>query len=648
MKKVVLAILTTLVVGALFVMRKVLTTRIELPPPYSGIAIYTTLPNSNELLVLQGGPSVEREIDLGTEIKSIAVGSPGFVFAVGATGVQGIDANSGVVTSLPASLGSINAVVCHPDGQTLFALGETSGQSPGFVKVFDLASQTVVATISLPIVPTIGALSLDGKLLYVSSPLVSTISVIDWGAASVKKSIPDPGAPRQIVASPTGLAVYVLHAAAVYNGEGTVGIIDPTSNTLTTKLLPGAMNPTSLAVNPAGDRIFVTSAKSHEVVSYNATTFARVFGTKTGANPVSVAISKDASLSYVLNGYGLNLLSIINPTDGEILDAIPLGRQYRSFLLDSDGQRAYALSLDNKVLVTHRNWLTSGRELARIPTGTFPAFLAVHLPTHRAYVANVYGKSITVVDVVSRSVVETIPLDRYPAQIILNAAGTRLYGAGFGTGTIGSRSVWALDLSTKVLTGIPLEGVPGGLALNEQESLLFVTLPDERKLVAISTATYATQRYQLDIGQYPVDVIVAPSPKGTELTNRRGGEVVYVANESRGLAPSGSISVFNAVLPLQLRETVWTLQPRQLLPSGNARSVYILYFEGVGEMHSTGLTPGPLDAIRMALSPDGTRIYLTSNSALLSQRTPPVQAPFNDKPSPLASGITGSFGIVVR
>ncbi len=100
------------------------------------------------------------------------------------------------------------AIVADGLGQRLYIAEATAGQ----VAVFDINTQKVASTIRVPAEPTGLALTRDGAFLYVTCGGVKgTVCVIDTRAAKVLRTWPAGHTPTAPVLSPDGKSLYVCH-----------------------------------------------------------------------------------------------------------------------------------------------------------------------------------------------------------------------------------------------------------------------------------------------------------------------------------------------------------------------------------------------------------------------------------------------------
>ncbi|MDF3077688.1 MAG: Phosphoesterase family protein [Sphingobacteriaceae bacterium] len=140
---------------------------------------------------------------------------------------------------------------------------KTGVASSGTVSVIDLASRKVTKEIRVQLHPSGMALSPDGALLYVANANSDAISVISTASDKVVKNInPKPlpdlpfgSAPNALTVSGDGNTLYVANG-----GNNVVAVIDLKKNQVK-GLIPTGWYPGAVALNKAGDRLFVANIK---------------------------------------------------------------------------------------------------------------------------------------------------------------------------------------------------------------------------------------------------------------------------------------------------------------------------------------------------------------------------------------------------
>ena len=169
-------------------------------------------------------------------------------------------------------------------------------------------------------------------------------------------------------------------------GDGTVSVIDTTTNTVVATVVTGVLSIEGLAVSPDGTRVYVANCDSDSV---------SVIDTATNTVGVTIAVGTFAE------GVALN----------------------------PSGTRVYVtnrFSDDVSVIDTTSNTVT-----ATISAGTGPYGVAVNPAGTRVYVANSGSDSVSVIDTATDTVVTTVSLGAgaSPTGVAVTPDGTRVYVA---------------------------------------------------------------------------------------------------------------------------------------------------------------------------------------------------------------------------
>lgn len=187
-----------------------------------------------------------------------------------------------------------SSLVVSPDGTRLY-VNASIYPSPGyFVQVLDTDSGATVATIPLN-VPQSGsglAIAPDGKRLYVTNQALngSNVKVIDLPSNTVIATVPLPTVPRGIDVTPDGQFAYVsvqeAHAAAA---------ISTATNTVVATV-PAGTRPTGMRVLPNGTRAFAVSQHFITVIGTATNTS---IGTISAFLPRAIDFTPDSTTGVV-------------------------------------------------------------------------------------------------------------------------------------------------------------------------------------------------------------------------------------------------------------------------------------------------------------------------------------------------------------
>ena len=254
---------------------------------------------------------------LNGSFPSVAV-NPNGVYAYATSGVlpgntQGIvvvaTATNTVQTNISLPDGaSANAVAISPDGNVGYIASASGAPS---VYQFDANTNALVGPpIALPAgnyVRTGMAVSGDGAYLYVSNAANGTVSVIDTTTNSLlPDSITVGGNPGAMAVSPDGQ--YLIVTQVPNNNPNSVSVIDTTTNTVTTQITVGN-GPAGVAFNPiaSASRAYVTNSNDSTMSIIDTQNWTVISTVPTGAggdDTLGVAITPDGANVYLANFSG--------------------------------------------------------------------------------------------------------------------------------------------------------------------------------------------------------------------------------------------------------------------------------------------------------------------------------------------------------
>ncbi|MGY4711169.1 Ig-like domain-containing protein [Mycolicibacterium sp. CBM1] len=349
-------------------------------------------------------------LEIGESVGGDVVG------VVGATDADG-DPLRYIVTEGP----KFGTVVVDADGSYTYtpgvALARDGGGDTFTVEVRDIGNRLLSrpGVISVPVEVTVGggdavglggapygvAMSVDGTRAYVTDTDNNRVSVIDIATRAAVGSIP-------VGKSPWGIAIagdgrgYVVNSA-----DGTVSVIDTTTNTALGALYVGN-SPTSVAVTTDGSRVYVTNTNDNTVAIIDTTSYQRTF-VDVGNNPFGIAVA--GNRVFVTNESD-DTVSVIDTTTNTVIATIAVG----------DHPTGVAVGGDRVVVANAGSSSVDG-------DGTVSVIDAGTLET--------IGEQIAVGD--------------FPANVVVDADGTRAYVSDFNRGTVS-----VVDLQSGELTGAPI------------------------------------------------------------------------------------------------------------------------------------------------------------------------------------------------
>jgi len=278
--------------------------------------------------------------------------------------------------------------------------------------------------------------------------------------------------------------------------------------------------------SPAGGLLVVANQKEHTLVVVDPENRRELAKISVGVNGHEVIVSQDGRFAYVPI-YGN--AGVGRPgTDGSTIDVIDL--QARKLAATIDLGKPLRPHLANAVGVID----PSTRKLvAEIPTGEPQShMLVLSLDGHRGYTANVSAGSVSVLDLVKRNLLATIPVAKSVQRISISPDGLRI----FTHDQDAPRIAVIATATNKITNWIELPDVAYASA----------PTPDGRWLLAVSLG--ANRLHVVDLRTLKVVRSLEVPERSSEILIRPGGEIAYVSGTG-----AGKIAV------LDLRS--WIMQP---------------------------------------------------------------------------------------
>jgi YVTN family beta-propeller protein len=309
--------------------------------------------------------------------------------------------------------------------------------------------------------------------------------------------------------------------------SGDISVIDAASNKVITTI-PAGDQPSSIAVTPNGESLYVVNNSSAATVSAISTLTNQLVATvKVGNTPAGVAITPDGLTAYVTNE-GANNVSVISTRSNTVTATIPVGSAPDGIAITPNGQFAYVVNNgSSNVSVIN---IATNAVVANIPVGSDARAVAISPDGARAFVANTGSNTVSIIDTSSNSVTATVPTaGTGPGAVAFTPDGKSAYVA-LG----GSNSVAVLDATTGNLKGeIAVDQQPLAIAISPDGNFVYVANGNSNDVSVIATATNSL------VATIPVD----SRPAGialTPVTTQTAGSVAGVVTDSNGQPVSGA------------------------------------------------------------------------------------------------------------
>ena len=270
---------------------------------------------------------------------------------------------------------SVHGLGLSPDGHWLYASDVAGNRLIAYaLKDGALGEEHTVPVGAQPVhmVET-----LDGRRVFVTNFAGKSVSVVNTATWTLEKTIATPDAPHSIVLSPDGRWAY----AGCY-GAASVVVIDTASATLAgTIALPVGAQPYGLALSKDGRTLYASDNSTGRlfVIDVASAPTGNVTGSvEVGLRPALIARSPDAATLYISSGASHSVTVVSLAPD----PAHPTIR-------------------------------------ATIPVSGYPHGIAVTPDGKYVVVANTTGKTLSVIETSSNTVVATIQGEQYPNDVLI-------------------------------------------------------------------------------------------------------------------------------------------------------------------------------------------------------------------------------------
>jgi YVTN family beta-propeller protein len=235
----------------------------------------------------------------------------------------------------------------------------------------------------------------------------------------------------------------------------------------------------------------------------------------------------------------------------------------------------------------------------RVLAFLFVSFAICQAKTDYAYVANLLGNTVSVINTTNNTVVKTIPVGTSPWGVAVNQAGTLAYVTNHG-----SNNVSVINTSTNAVTGtIPVGNEPLGVAFTPNGKTAYVANDLSNSVSVINTATKKVTA-TIPVQNSPYGVVVTPN-----------GAFAYVSNLG-----SGSVSVISTLTNTVVATVTVGNSPYLLAVSPDSTTVYVPS-QGTGTISvirtadNTVTNTITVDgAWGSAVSPDGHWVYASDST----------------------------------
>ncbi len=295
-------------------------------------------------------------------------------------------------------------VEVNPNTNTIYA---TNGITPfvtSTAAVIDGSTNFIIDSIEVGQGSQGIDLDFDTNKIYVVNVNSQTVSVIDELTNSVLDTIPGlEFKPRLIGVNPITNKIYVSNNG---NGSGTnISVINADNNNITNTITTG-LGPSDIAINPLKNTIYVTNQTDNTVSVIDGNSETVIATIPVGGRPLNAWVDIDKNQIYISNFLD-DTISIIDGFNNQVIETLPLSINTgpRRIDINPNLNRLYVAGAGNNTLtVIDRD---TNKVIQTLGVGDTPTGLVVNSVTGLIYVANLEGRSISVVTDSAKAIPES-------------------------------------------------------------------------------------------------------------------------------------------------------------------------------------------------------------------------------------------------
>lgn len=245
-----------------------------------------------------------------------------------------------VSLSMQRSGSGWNSAAVTPDGSLVYATDSASG----YVLVIDSASNRVIGRIKSGKDPRSVVISPDGKTILVANAGSRSLSVIRDGSERVDYHF-------RVGKKPIGVTFVPHRGWAYVTSYASNSLYLVNHNTGGVLAWSGLRHPTGLAIDGPRNRLYIASQGTEQCLQILSTYSSRIVGrAPTGSLPTSVAMDPTGELIYV-SDRGSKSISLISAQTHRLLKTLKTGKAPYGLAVAGDGRLFVAVPKSESILV---------------------------------------------------------------------------------------------------------------------------------------------------------------------------------------------------------------------------------------------------------------------------------------------------------
>src|SRR6266849_2486626 len=473
----------------------------------------------------------------------------------------------------------VSSVAYNPTDNKAYAASYVYGtgqEAAQALAVIDTVTNKVEANVTIPASPLGLAFDVQNNDLYVANARSDSVSVVDGATNSLVETFRLQNYPVGLAYDPDNHLLYVAdegsYQATAFKDSfsQTLLIVNPSTGAVQ-EVDTGGVGPSLIAYNVYNKDIYLTNQFSSDVTVVSGDTNKVVARVPVGLSPIGIVYNPSNHEIYVAN-QDSNTVSVIDSVSNTVVANLHEGNNPVALAYDSR---------DNLIFVTH-TWLagyTGGSTtfvtamdgftnsvVANITMGTQASALGiVYDPiSNDVYVANWSANSVTLINGLTKTIVETIQLPsikiqspsipqlmvpQFPEGLFYDPANNLVFVTGqlvSGLGNPLSTSVWVIDAETNKPVGTLATGYqPTGGAYDPDNGCVYLSNHGSGTLSIVSPCDPGD--FNVEIAPASITFPVGSSAKASISLVARGF-TGNVALSIRSTGPTASLDVSSVPL----------------------------------------------------------------------------------------------------
>lgn len=308
------------------------------------------------------------------------------------------------------------------------------------------------------------------------------------------------------------IATFTVAAAAapfalITETSGSISVIDAETLEVVGRMTPGGA-PYGVAARAGSNRAYVANFSRDAIHVVDIAARAIVSSISVAGNPTAVAVNPAGTRLFVVhdlpppappNSQGV---TVINTENAGSITTIPVGQGASRIAMDPLGTRVFVSNTASgsvSVIDAQANTF-----LHHIPTPPAPLGMAVDLPGQRLFVAHSTGSTVSVIDIASRQVVGTVGVGSRPDSVAVHPSAPRLYVSNRGGDSVSVVNSDTLAMLYTMPVGTGPEGLdvtPDGAFVHVANggsasvSVFHALQPVQFRTVPVGAAPFAAGRF---------------------------------------------------------------------------------------------------------------------------------------------------------